>query len=128
MRESCRPSQLSYSNVSLVSLRLPLGRHIHNQSLPVGGAAIKRCAHQADGLPLGKRHPPLSASYSDVRVSFFAKASDYGTTSQEHLSESQVAKAACCRPCLIACNSRKFTRGQAPTLPPVPGEGFSGDR
>ena len=33
-----------------------------------------------------------------------------------------------CRLCLIACNSRKFTRGQALTLSPVPEEGFSGDR
>jgi len=33
-----------------------------------------------------------------------------------------------CRLCLIACNSRKFTFRPMPSAPPVPEEGFSGDR
>jgi len=129
-RKSCslcpRPADFSLAFlVSTIGVR-PRGQKC-TQTVPLCKSCIRDAAIFLGSTPLQDLQQPLRDAYTALGGDSPASSASAGrcpAAAEVH----QGGTALSCRLCLIACNSRKFTRGQAPTLPPVPEEDFSGDR
>ena len=122
-----RPADFSLAFlVSTIGVR-PRGQKC-TQTVPLCNSCLRHAIPFLASTPLQPLQEPLTDAYTALGGD--SPASCAGARACPLAAEvHQGGEAALsCRLCLIACNSRKFTRGQAPTLPPVPEEGFSGDR
>jgi hypothetical protein len=124
-----RPADFSLAFlVSIIGVR-PRGQKC-TQTVPLCKSCIQAAAPLLASTPLQNLREPLTTAYTALGGG--TKAAAPAGRPCLHKSadgDHQGGEAALsCRLCLIACNSRKFTCGQAPSQLPVTEEGFSGDR
>jgi hypothetical protein len=130
-RKSCsrctRPADFSLAFlVSTIGVR-PRGQKC-TQTVPFCKSCLSIAAPFLASTPLQDLQQPLRDAYTALSGNPPASSTSIGSRpSAEEVHQGGKA-ALSCRLCLIACNSRKFTRGHCSAVSPVPEEGFSGDR
>jgi hypothetical protein len=130
-RKSCsrceRPADFSLAFlVSTIGVR-PRGQKC-TKTVPFCKSCLSTAAPFLASTPLHDLEQPLRDAYTALSGDSPALSDSVGPCPSAVEVHQGGEAALSCRLCLIACNSRKFTFRQAPTLLPVPEEDFSGAR
>jgi hypothetical protein len=130
-RKSCslcsRPADFSLAFlVSTIGVR-PRGQKC-TQTVPFCKSCLRDAAPFLASTPFQHLQEPLKAAYTALGGSPTGSTASVGPWQPADGVHQGGEAALSCRLCLIACNSRKFTCGQAASVFPVSGEGLSDGR